>query len=124
MEMTVKIAWLLLAAIHVLPALPVFDPGAIRRLYGLDPAGPLGLLLTHRGALFLAVLLVALLAAVDPGSRRAALLVTAVSMIGFLLLYLRAGAPSGPLRTIALVDLAGLLPLAVVTLDAIRSVRA
>jgi hypothetical protein len=40
--------------------------------------------------------------------------------MGFLVLYLRAGAPSGPLRTIAIVDAATLLPLALVVLAAWR----
>jgi hypothetical protein len=37
--------------------------------------------------------------------------VVAISVISFLWLYLRAGMPSGPLKTIALVDLVGLAPL-------------
>jgi hypothetical protein len=109
-----KTAWIMLALIHAAPAAAAFAPALVRRLYRVDPSGDLGVLLVHRGVLFLAVLAVALLAVFDAGARRAASLVVAISVVGFLLVYLRAGAPAGPLRSIALVDAAALIPLAVV----------
>jgi hypothetical protein len=42
----------------------------------------------------------------------------AVSIIGFLLVYARAGLPAGPLRTIAFFDLAALVPLGAVAIGA------
>jgi hypothetical protein len=41
-------------------------------------------------------------------------------MLSFLLLYTRAGLPAGAMRTIALVDAAGLVPLAFVAVMAFR----
>lgn len=114
------VCWLALAAIHVIPALALVRPALLTRLYGLSADHPLFLLLQHRAALFLAVVVVALLAAFDPASRRAALLVVAISMVSFLALYWQAGSPA-PLRTIARVDLVGLLPLLVVAIGAFRA---
>lgn len=111
MEFATKLAWLLLAAVHAAPSAVAFAPGLVERLYGVERAGAVGLLLTHRGALFLAVLSVSVLAAFDPGARRAAALVVGISIVGYLILYAAAGALDGPLRTVALVDVAALAPL-------------
>lgn len=121
METMVRFAWLLLAAVHVAPAVVLFRPALIERLYGVAPGNAADLLLVHRGALFLAVVVVALFAALDPGARRAASLVTAISLIGYLIVYSRAGFPVGPLRTVALVDAMAILPLAVVVFAAWRA---
>ncbi|OYY63337.1 hypothetical protein [Sphingomonas sp. 28-62-11] len=120
MELLTKAAWLGLAAIHVMPSLAVFLPSMIQRLYGVPPSGSVGILLTHRGALFLAVFAIAVLAAFDPCSRRAGLLVVGISMVGFLIVYANAGSPPGALSTIALTDVAGLPLLALVAWEAIR----
>ena len=42
-------------------------------------------------------------------------------MVGFLIVYVRAGLPDGSLRTIALVDAVGLVPLALVAYAAWRA---
>lgn len=111
-EFITQIAWAVLALIHFPPALAVFRPGQVRTLYGVDDAGETGLLLVHRGWLFAAVLALCILAVFSPASRLAATLVCAISMLGFLLLYVRAGRPAGALRKIAITDLAGLPALA------------
>jgi len=118
MDTALRLSWFTLAAIHVLPALVLFRPAMTQQLYQVAPDGDVGMLIVHRGALFLAVVAVSLLALVDAESRRAASLVVAVSMIGFLIVFARAGFPEGALRTIALVDLAGLVPLLVVSVHA------
>lgn len=87
-----------------------------KRMYGVDESGPLGLILTHRGVLFLAVASVCVLAAFQPAARLGGALVTAISLIGFLIVYASVGAPRR-LRTIALVDAVALAPLAVVLFD-------
>lgn len=115
-----KAAWLMLALIHAAPALVFFAPGMVQRLYGADPSGDLGVLLVHRGALFFAVLVAALMAMVDARSERLASVVAGISMIGFLVVYARAGMPAGPLRKIAITDAVGLLPLALVLVRAWR----
>jgi hypothetical protein len=111
MERLVTLGWLVLAAVHAGPAAVLLRPGVAAALYGAAGDGILRLLIVHRGALFLAVVAVALLAAFDPDARRAASLVAAISMIGFLAVYLGMGAPA-ELRTVAVVDAAALLPLA------------
>ncbi len=114
-------AWLLLALVHAAPAAVLVSPALIERLYGVAAAGDLGVLITHRGALFLAIVIVCLYAAWEPGARRAASLVVGISVVSFLVIYASAGAPSGSLRVIALADLLALLPLALVSWKAWQS---
>jgi hypothetical protein len=111
-------AWLLLALVHVTPSAVLARPELVRSLYGVEAAGDLGVLLIHRGALFLAIVVVCVYAAWEPNGRRAATLVVGVSILGFLIIYGLAGAPSGPLRLIALADLVALAPLALVSWNA------
>ncbi|MEZ5960854.1 MAG: hypothetical protein R3C30_10590 [Hyphomonadaceae bacterium] len=116
--MWVTLAWLALVLVHTPPALATFSPQMRKRMYGVDEAGPLALLLAHRGVLFLAVASVCVLAAFYPQARVAAALVTSISVVGFLIGYLLAKSPQR-LRTIALVDALALVPLALVLLDAL-----
>lgn len=117
----VTLAWLALMLVHAPPALAAFSPKLRRRMYGVDENGQLGVILAHRGVLFLAVALVCLYAALLPGDgRRAAAVVTTVSLVGFLTLYVAAKAPKGPLRPIAIVDAIAIAPLVVVIVDAWR----
>ena len=118
MERLVVICWLILAAVHASPAAVLFRPALTETLYGVPPTGSTGLLVVHRGALFLAVFVVAVFAAFSPDARKAATLVVGVSLLSFLVLYAMAGAPQGPLRTIAVVDSLALLPLACVVWSA------
>jgi hypothetical protein len=90
-----------------MPALAFFRPATLTALYGIRADNPLFMLMHHRAALFLAVFVACLWAAWRPEARQLAGIVTAISMLGFLWLYWRAGAPPA-LRTIALVDLIGL----------------
>jgi hypothetical protein len=101
------IAWLVLAAIHATPALALFQPAIIARLYRVQPENPLFLLFQHRAALFVVIFLVCIWAAFDPTSRRIASVAVAISMISFLILWWMRGSPPA-FRTIALTDLIGL----------------
>ena len=112
--MTITISWLILAAVHALPALAFFRPSGLTTLYGIKPDNPLFLLMQHRAALFLAIVVLCLWSAFDPGPRKAAAVATAISMVSFIALYLMADHPKA-LRTIAVVDLIGLPFLALVT---------
>ncbi len=103
--MMLKIARLILAAIHALPALALFRPAMIGQLYRVDSDNPLFLLLHHRAALFLVIFLLAVWAAFDPASRRIASV--GVNMVSFLVLYWSAGSPPA-LKTIAMTDLVGI----------------
>ncbi|MGH6650674.1 MAG: hypothetical protein ACREB7_06020 [Sphingopyxis sp.] len=108
-----RIAWLILALIHLAPALAFVRPAMLTRLYAVDARSPTFLLLHHRAALFLVVLTLCVWAAFDPATGRVASVAAAISMISFLALYWRAGSPPS-LRTIARADLAGLPFLAIV----------
>lgn len=114
--MLVTFAWLALVLVHAPPALATFSPQMRKRMYGVDDGGPLGLILAHRGVLFLAVASVCVLAAFNAEARLTAALVTSISVIGFLIGYGLGGAPKR-LRTIAVVDAIALIPLAIVLFD-------
>ncbi|MBX2799957.1 MAG: hypothetical protein KTR31_19915 [Myxococcales bacterium] len=120
MEIWTRLAWAALALLHVPPAAVAVAPSLTERLYGADPHGEIGILVVHRGVLFAAVAVLAAWAVLDPGVRRSAAVMMALSVCGFLAVYARAGFPPGPLRTIALADTAALLPLAVVVVAAFR----
>ena len=117
-ETWIVLAWAALALVHFMPASATFSPAIRRRLYGVESSGALGVMLTHRGALFAAVLVACIYAAMAPEARPLATLVVAISLIGFLVVYAAAGAPKGPLRSVALVDALALIPLAAVCADA------
>ena len=114
--MLVTLAWLALMLVHTPPALATFSAKLRQRMYGVEEGGPLGVILTHRGVLFLAVAAVCVLAAFVPGARMAAGLVVSISVLGFLATYLLGGSPR-QLRTIALMDAIALAPLALVLID-------
>ncbi len=102
-----RIAWVVLAAVHFMPALAFFQPALLTKLYRLEPANPLFLLMHHRAALFLGVLVTCLWAAIDPRPRQLAVAIVAISMLSFLAVYWRAGSPKA-LKKIAQVDMIGL----------------
>lgn len=120
MEFATKIAWFLLALVHVSPAAVLFRPSLVQRLYGTAPEGSASLLLTHRGATFLAIVVACLWAAFDPSVRRLCTVIVAIAVLGYLALYAGAGLPRGPLRTVAAVDALALAPLLLVTWSAWR----
>jgi hypothetical protein len=101
-----RVAWLILAAVHFMPALALFMPGLLTRLYGLTSDSPLFLLMHHRAALFFAILVICLWSAFDPTPRRLASVAVAISMVSFLILYMMHGSPPA-LRQIAIADLIG-----------------
>ena len=113
-----RLAWILLAAIHAPPAMAALMPGMMGKLYGVAPQGEVGLMLAHRACLFLAVAFGCLWGALDAEARRPLSVIVMISIVGFLILYIAAGTPPGPLRRIALVDAAALAPLAWVLLQA------
>ena len=112
MEAITRLAWFALALIHLPPAAVLFAPNLAERLYFVDPTGAAGVLIVHRGALFFGLVVLALWAMLDPAFRRAASVVLAISVVGFLIVYARAAGPVGELRTIAIADAIALAPLA------------
>lgn len=118
--MWVEASWAVLALIHAPPSAATFLPRFRRRLYGgIDESGPLGIILIHRGVLFLAVFAACVFAAFNVDAREVASVVTTISVVGFLLVYLSAAPASRrPLRNVAAADAIGLVPLAIVLFDA------
>ena len=105
-----RFCWTLLALVHLMPSLALFRPVLLTRLYQIEPGNPLFILMHHRAALFLCVFAACVWAAIDAQPRPLATLITAVSMISFLVLYWMQGSPPA-LRQIAIVDLIGLVSL-------------
>lgn len=120
MEMATKAGWFLLALVHASPAAVLFRPSLLQQLYRVAPEGPTALLLTHRGATFLAIVVAAVWAAFDPSVRRLCTVTVGIAVVSYLILYVRAGMPEGPLRTIAAVDAFALAPLLLVAWSAWR----
>jgi hypothetical protein len=117
MHLLIPLCWFLLALLHLMPALALVQPALLTRLYGVEPDSPLFLLMQHRAALFAVVFLVAVWCALDPAPRRLGVFAVGLSMVSFLWLWWQAGQPVA-LRSIALADMGGLLPLAVVAFAA------
>jgi hypothetical protein len=102
-----RLAWGLLALVHITPALALFAPSLLIRLYGVQQGEPLFLLMHHRAALFLAVFVACIWCALDPTPRKLGVIIVAISMISFLALYFSNGSPPA-LKQIAIADLLGL----------------
>jgi hypothetical protein len=113
LDLAAAAAFLTLAALHLPPALAERSADGLRALYGGSALADDALvLLRHRAAQFALVAGLCLVAAFWPPARATALVVCGWSMASFLLVYALAGAAPGPLRRIALADLAGLPVLA------------
>lgn len=116
----VRLAWLLLALIHALPAIALVRPQLLTTLYGVEQASPVYTLLWHRAALFAVILLICCWAAIRPEVRQLASVAVAISMFAFLAVYWSQGSPSN-LRAIAIADIVGLPALAFVAWSAFRN---
>lgn len=108
-----RLAWALLALVHITPALALFAPSLLTRLYGVQQGEPVFLLLHHRAALFLAVFVACIWCAIDPTPRKLGVIIVAISMISFIALYFSNGSPPA-LGHIAIADMIGLPTLAYV----------
>jgi len=112
--MWTALCFAVVGVIHLLPIAPVFAPDTLTRLYGVAPDDATQLLLLRHRALLLALVGALCVWAVwAPAIRPAALVAAGLNIAGFLAFYALYGAPSGPLRTIALADLVAIPPLAV-----------
>jgi len=102
-----RISWLVLALIHLSPFAAFFAPSLITRLYSIPDTDPNFALLHHRAALFGAIFIACVWAAFSPDIRKLAFVITALSMISFLIIYAANGQPVS-LKTIAIADMIGL----------------
>ncbi len=118
MEILTTWAWVMLALVHVPPATALANPKVLQRIYALDVHGETGLLLRHRAALFLVLVVLCIAAPSDSRLRQVGSIAVGLSIVCYLVMYGCAGAPKGATRTIALFDLAALIPLIVVCVGA------
>lgn len=102
-----RICWVALGLIHAMPAFALFRPALISRLYGVDPGTDSFTLMHHRAALFLAVVVICIWAALRPEVRPLASVAVGISMGSFVLIWWMSGMPPA-LRTIAVADMIGL----------------
>lgn len=102
-----RVCWLILALIHLMPALALVRPALLGALYGVTPGSTSFLLLHHRAALFSVIVVVCVWAALDASTRQLASVAVAISMVSFLMIYLAGRSPAS-LRTIAIADTVGL----------------
>ena len=104
-----QVSWVLLCVIQLIPAVSFFLPKLLTRLYGVDRASPLHLLLQHRAGSFFGVFLACVWCAVFSVKSQCQLVSLMViwSIMTFLFLYIRSHAPP-TLRPIAIANLLGL----------------
>jgi hypothetical protein len=107
MNMIAKLCWAILLAIHTMPALALFRPALISKMYRVDAESPLFLLFQHRAALFFVICVICVWAIFRPETRPLATIAVGISMVSFVLIWLLAGAPSA-LKSIAVADIIGL----------------
>ena len=107
-KMIIKMGWLLLALIHATPALAFFRPAMLTKMYRITPDSGLFILMHHRSALFVVVVVTCLWAMFQPEVRQLATVVLGISMASFVALWWQSGAPPA-LRTIAVTDIVGLV---------------
>ena len=121
MNVITRIAWLALAAIHLLPALGLISSSIRYKLYGIEPTGNMAILLSHRALIFVAIVTASLAAATMNSVRPGAAVAVSVSVVGFLIAYSLGGLPSGALRQVALVDCLAVPLLVLVWIDIVRN---
>jgi hypothetical protein len=117
--MLAKLCWVILALIHLVPALAFFKPLMLTSLYGAQAGSITYVLLHHRTALFLGIFIACLWALLQPGSRQLGVVVIGISMFSFLMLYAMNGMPEN-LRVIAIADVIGLPFLIIAAWQAFR----
>ncbi len=97
-------------AIHGVPALSVFAPQKMAKLYGISADdNVLMTLLQHRAVFFVLVAAACIYAAHVSTARWHVLIGTTISMVSFLIIAIARGQLSGPLAKIAYVDGIGLV---------------
>jgi hypothetical protein len=106
-QMIDKICWVLLGLIHVMPALALFKPALLEKMYGVAPGSDNFTLMHHRAALFLVIVVISLWAMFRPEVRPLAAVAVGISMGSFILIWWLSGA-SPALKSIAVADLVGL----------------
>jgi hypothetical protein len=115
-----KICWTVLGLIHLPPALALFLPAMLTRLYGVEKGSTTFTLMHHRAALFVVIFVICLWAIFRTDVRPLALVTVGLSMVSFLVIWAMAGAPA-QLRSIAVADIIGIPFLLTAAWMALRS---
>lgn len=118
--MITKIFWALLALIHAMPALALFRPALLTKMYGVEGGSDTFSLMHHRAALFLVIVLISFWAMARPEVRQLASVAVGISMGSFVLIWWLSGA-SPALRSIAVADMIGIPILLYVAWQAFRT---
>ena len=118
--MAIKSSWAILALTPLIPALALVRPSLLETLYAIDPYSPAYVLVWHRAAMFAMAVVICVWAIFRADVRPLASIAMAISMLGFLGLFVLNGSPPS-LRMIALFDLAGLPVLGFVAWSAWRA---
>lgn len=123
MQHLISILFYLLAlVVHGVPAMSVFAPSRMAKLYGISADDQILMtLLQHRAVLFVLVAAACLYAAHVNSARWPVLIGTVISMAGFVLIAFLRGQLSGPLAKIAYVDGLGLIIAAVLAVLMLRT---
>lgn len=111
MNLMIQLGWVLIALIHATPALALFRPALLTKLYGIKAGSGLFTFMHHRAALFLVIVVMCLWAVFQPSVRPMASVCAGISMAAFVVIWWLAGAAPA-LRTIAIYDIVGLAVLA------------
>lgn len=112
----------LATVIHGVPALTLFAPAKMTKLYGISADNQvLMTLLQHRALLFALIAAACIYAAHVASARWPVLIGTVISMAGFILIAIPRGQLSGPLAKIAYVDGLGLIIAAVLAVLMLRT---
>ena len=108
--------------IHGVPALSVFAPSKMAKLYGISADDQILMtLLQHRAVLFALVVAACIYAAHVASARWPVLIGTVISMVAFILIAIPRGQLSGPLAKIAYIDGLGLIIAAVLAVLMLRT---
>ena len=109
-----KLCLLAVAIINLLPVLGLFSAERLAQGYGITIAdNDLHILLRHRALMFGIIGGFMIYALFVPVAQAAAMVLAGISMVGFLVLALALGPYNDALRTVVVVDIAGIVALAI-----------
>jgi hypothetical protein len=77
----IKVCWAFLGLLHAMPALALFRPALLEKMYGVAPGTDSFTLLHHRAALFLVVVVISVWAMLRPEVRALASIAVGISMV-------------------------------------------
>jgi len=111
-ERIISALLIMVGLVNFAPAVGLLGAEALGRLYGFaNLEGDLLILMRHRALLFGIVGSFIICSAFRPGLQPAAMLMAAVSMLGYIALVFLADVPGAKLNRVAMIDIIACLPL-------------